>query len=495
MAMTKVSNINLETTASYQPLSNLNVRFWNQDVNTAELRFLITRNNFPLSLSKENVKIIIALEQGENFISSEDFIVSSEVDGVASFLIPKDFMAAADGEVTGQVFVGTIDGNRTLVQRKFSFEVSRDLLSKIPTEEKIKYIKTFDDLKLEIGSRLGSIEETLSTLENFISEIEYTTQKGVDELTSLFNSQTLTFNNNYDEKYNTINTIKTDIESYVTTAKADMVAKKKEFDEAVLASGLVTEVDAKNWQKYKLTNDDGTRVYLSKGSFTDVNQLPPGFYETVTADDASSQGFPPGINDSSFVEIDVTKGGSTRTQIKVVMNYNMKTFCKTIHTNGADNYGWKEVPYVNAADPFETITGSKNKANAAENNAKLYTDERVNEQHAVLFSGSTNGVNKTVNLTGSMDDYEYIIVSGDVIGNDFSQIVVPSISGSVVNMQNMNLRDSDGMLLGVYEVRLETTSTTIKITNDVAYDNITDSGSGQGRNAWTITRVEGVMKK
>ena len=61
MSMNKIKDVKLETTATYQPLSDLNVRFWSQDKNTAELRFIITRNQFPLSLSKENVKVIIAL--------------------------------------------------------------------------------------------------------------------------------------------------------------------------------------------------------------------------------------------------------------------------------------------------------------------------------------------------------------------------------------------------------------------------------------------------
>ena len=36
MSMSKTKNILLETTATYQPLSDLNVRFWSQDKNTAE---------------------------------------------------------------------------------------------------------------------------------------------------------------------------------------------------------------------------------------------------------------------------------------------------------------------------------------------------------------------------------------------------------------------------------------------------------------------------
>lgn len=490
MSMNKIKDIPLETTATYQPLSDLNVRFWQQDKGVAELRFLITRNDRPLSLSKENVKIIIALESGENFISSEDFIIDTEVDGVVRFLIPTDFMRVATN-VIGQVYVGTLDGDEVLVERQFKFAVSQDLLSNIPVEEKVRYIKTFDDLRIEIGDRLGSIEETLLSLENFIEEIEYTTKQGVDEITNLFNSQTIAFNTNYDEKFNTINTIKTDIETYVADAQADMVAKKAEFDEAVAGSGLVTEVSAENWQKYKMTNDDGSRIYLSKDSFTDITTLPPGLYETVSGVDALAQGFPEGHNDSAFSVIDVTTSGSDRRQIKVVSHYNSKTWVKYIHTNGEDR-GWKEIPVVDDVALIETTSNSQKKANTAENNSKLYTDEKLTEQHGVLFNGSTANVGGVINLTDSMDKYKMLVISGSVPGGTFNEVILLSTMGSSINLQTFNLRDTDGMFLGMYEIRMSVNSQTkLTIENDVSYDNISDTGSGEKRNAYTITRIEG----
>src|SRR5699024_2483888 len=115
--------------------------------------------------------------------------------------------------------------------------------------------------------------------------------------------------------------------------------------------------------------------------------------------------------------------------------------------------GWSG--WENKFDGLEKSIDAQAKANVAENNAKVYADSKVDEQHNILFSGSVNGVGQTVNLTGNMNDYEYIIVSGECAGNDFSQIIVPSIAGSVVNIQSFNLRDTDGMFLGMYEVRLE----------------------------------------
>lgn len=492
MSMNKIVNIPLETTAYYQSLSKLNVQLWNQDKNTAELRFLITRNNFPLPLSGENVKVILTLESGDSFISTDDLDIENEVEGVATYIIPEEFMKVATS-VVGQIYVTTIDGEEIVVQRKFSFEVAEDLLSTIPSEDKIRYIKMFDDLKEEMSNRLDGVTNALSQLESNIDAVNNARETGITAINNLYNAKLVTFNQNFDDKMALINGAIEDLEEYADTTLADMTTKKEAFDASVTGSGLITTGQTDSWQKYKLTNEDGTRTYLTKGSFTDVHALEPGYYETVS-NDTPTQGFPSAFANNAYIEIDVLKSNSERKQITVTQSSRGQTFVKFLHIDGEDN-GWKEVAYVDPTDAYEKVSGSSAKANTAENNAKVYTDARVDQEHSILFSGSVNGVNNTVNLTGSMNDYEFIIISGDFLGNDFSQIVVPSITGSVVNMQNLNLRDTDGMLLGVYEVRLEITSTTIKITNDVAYDKSSDTGSGPNRNAYTIIRVEGVHKK
>ena len=193
MSMSKTKNILLETTATYQPLSDLNVRFWSQDKSTAELRFIITRNQFPLSLSKENVKVIIALESGSSFISSDDFIIDSEVEGVARYIIPTDFMRVASN-VTGQVYVTTLDKEEIIVERQFKFTVSNDLLSDYPSEDKLRYIKTFDDLRNEIASRVSKLESDMETMEDYVTQVQDTTQKGLAALNDLISKKIKEYN-------------------------------------------------------------------------------------------------------------------------------------------------------------------------------------------------------------------------------------------------------------------------------------------------------------
>ena len=482
MAMNKIQDVKLETTATYQPLSDLNVRFWSQDKNTAELRFIITRNKFPLSLSKENVKVIIALESGASFISSDDFIIDSEVEGVARYIIPTDFMRVASN-VTGQVYVTTLDREEVIVERQFKFTVSDDLLSDYPSEDKLRYIKTFDDLRTEISSRVSKLESDMETMEDYVTQVQDTTQEGITALSTLIQQKQDAYNTNHTAKMKELNDKGSEYSTKFDDDKVYMDEKLEAFKESVTGSGLVTQGEAQSWQKYKLTDDSGVLPIVNlKGDLAALQALPSGFYY---------RSFVPitGMGQTSstgFVTVWESNGGS-------VKNISFKPYNSTqefIMRYYNEWTGWE-----NKFDGLEKSIDAQSKANVAENNAKLYTDTRVDQEHAILFSGSVNGVNNTVNLTDSMDNYEFIIVSGDCAGNDFSQIVVPSITGSVVNMQNLNLRDSDGLLLGVYEVRLEITSTTIKITNDVAYDHPSDTGSGPNRNAYTITRVEGVHKK
>ena len=144
--MDKITNVKLETTANYQSLSKLGVSFWNQDTNTAILQFHITRNNYPLSLSQENVKVFIALESGDSFLVDDNLDYVNELNGVVAYTIPNDFMRVAKN-VVGQVYVTTLDGEETVIQRQFSFDVANDLIASLPAEDKIREIKYFADMR------------------------------------------------------------------------------------------------------------------------------------------------------------------------------------------------------------------------------------------------------------------------------------------------------------------------------------------------------------
>ncbi|PTI23407.1 BppU family phage baseplate upper protein [Staphylococcus warneri] len=92
-------------------------------------------------------------------------------------------------------------------------------------------------------------------------------------------------------------------------------------------------------QKYKFTNDDGTRKWLGTLS-SPVESLEPGLYECTIPANANTVNAPLDINNSSYIaELNITKSSSGRKQIILIQNYTEDMWLKTIHTNGADR-GW-----------------------------------------------------------------------------------------------------------------------------------------------------------
>lgn len=484
MPMSKIKDIKLETTATYQPLSDLNVRFWSQDKNTAELRFIITRNQFPLSLSKENVKVIIALESGSSFISSDDFIIDSEVEGVARYIIPTDFMRVASN-VTGQVYVTTLDKEEIIVERQFKFTVSNDLLNDYPSEDKLRYIKTFDDLRNEIASRVSKLESDMGTMEDYVVQVQDTTQEGITALTTLIQQKQDAYNANHTAKMKELNDKGSEYSAKFDDDKVYMDDKFQAFQESVNGSGLITTGQSKDWQKYKLTNDDGKVQYLSKGTISNVLDLPTGIYETIANDDATTQGLP--VN-NTYVQIKVLQmaNNTRRKIIEVTSTYNSKKWDRQLHTDGSIDTGWREVAYINPNNPFETTQESQNKANTAENNAKQYTDSR----HVILFDGEVKGVNSTIQLQDDYTNYSMLVISGYFPGGEWTKAHLVANTRSI-HVCETNIIDSTAAGGGIYELLIQKTNArtlTIGLDN---YMEITSNIGYTNADKFTIQRIEG----
>ena len=482
MSMSKIKDIKLETTANYQPLSDLNVRFWNQDKNTAELRFIITRNQFPLSLSKENVKVIIALESGSSFISSDDFIIDSEVEGVARYIIPTDFMRVASN-VTGQVYVTTLDKEEIIVERQFKFTVSNDLLSDYPSEDKLRYIKTFDDLRNEIASRVSKLESDMETMEDYVTQVQDTTQEGITSLTNLIKQKQDAYNANHTAKMKELNDKGSEYSAKFDDDKVYMDDKHQAFKESVMNSEVVTQGESKEWQKYKLTEEDGNRI--SKEGL-DLLNLDTGYYETWNAVNGPIDGT------ADTFEVNVTTGSSGQKTIVAIQSYLNKTFINTIHTDDQDT-GWKELISLPLDEEVETKISSEQRANETLTNANQYTNEQLSNQHTVLFEGSVNGVGSEIILEDDLENYSMIIISGYMPAKNFdTPFLINNHKKERFILSEFNLIDRDGGLSGFWEASLErVNNVTFKIYHDVKYDFFTGAKSDGNVNAWTIKRIEG----
>ena len=480
MPMSKIKDIKLETTATYQPLSDLNVRFWSQDKNTAELRFIITRNQFPLSLSKENVKVIIALESGSSFISSDDFIIDSEVEGVARYIIPTDFMRVANN-VTGQVYVTTLDKEEIIVERQFKFTVSNDLLSDYPSEDKLRYIKTFDDLRNEIASRVSKLESDMETMEDYVAQVQDATQEGITSLTTLIQQKQDAYNANHTAKIKELNDKGSEYSAKFDDDKVYMDDKFQAFQESVNGSGLITTGQSKDWQKYKLTSDDGTYPNVTLNSdLSKLQALPPGFYYGLGTPINIS-----GVSTSGFIEVSVKPPGTVKHIVYRPYNVN-KEFVMRYYNE------WSE--WEDKIDGLEKSVDAQAKANTAENNAKQYTDEKYSRRNKILFEGTANGVGTAINLDEDLDNFIMLYIIGDFPGGEFSELGNP-IGTRNININKDNIIGMDATDAISYECTLKKVDRQkLEINSDNYVNILTGEGSGADANKFTIQKIIGVYK-
>ncbi|MDW4369463.1 BppU family phage baseplate upper protein [Staphylococcus saprophyticus] len=482
MSMNKIANIKLETTANYQSLSGLNVQFWNQDKGTAILQFHITRNNYPLSLSQENVKVFIALESGDSFLVDDNLDYVNELNGVVAYTIPNDFMRVAKN-VVGQVYVTTLDGEETVIQRQFSFDVANDLIASLPAEDKIREIKYFADMRAEVAEMMTKLNNDFENMNDYVSQVEQTTEDGIAALTNLINTKQDVYNANHTAKMKELNDKGSEYSAKFDDDKVYMDDKFQAFKESVSGSGLVTTGSAANWQKYKLTQDNGNTLYDSsfKLDFNNIEQLANLGVGTRyvaapinTPTEATS-------NNGWLTKFD--RGAVKYLEFRP---YNSnQIFIKRFYTEWGD---WEHV----GLDPtkVETPTGATEKANTAENNAKQYTDEKMSTLHEVLFTGSVNGVSKNIILNDDYNNFDEVRLFYSTLGGRDSKIVKAKETNQIV-IHSFNLTNSDGSNGDIFETTIDRVNgTTLKISNEVRFNLLNQTGGSTS--GITITEIIGV---
>ncbi|GBU67772.1 BppU family phage baseplate upper protein [Staphylococcus aureus] len=126
-------------------------------------------------------------------------------------------------------------------------------------------------------------------------------------------------------------------------------------------------------------------------------------------------------------------------------------------------------------------------------NGRLEPQWTVPNEHksTVLFDGGANGVGTTINLTESYTNYSILLVSGTYPGGIIEGFGLTALPNAI-QLSKANVVDSDGNGGGIYECLLsKTSSTTLRIDNDVYFDLGKTSGSGANANKVTITKIMG----
>ena len=492
MAMDKIANVNLETTANYQNLSNLNVQFWNQDKGTAVLQFKITRNDFPLSLSKENVEVFIKLESGANYIvdSTEvtdgGFEIIDELNGIVSYTIPTEFMTVAQS-VTGQVYVATKDREEVVVQRKFNFEVAEDLLSTIPASEKLKEIKLFSQLRGEVSDTMAKLNEDFANMQDYVTMVNQAATDGVNQLNTLSEDKLTAYNNNHTKKLNEMTTKGDNYTTQFVDDKNYVDTKISEFEQKVMDSDVVTEGEASNWQKYKLTQDGGFTLF-DENLFLDFNDS-----DQLSNLSVGTRYIVKSLNSPEKATSNhgwLTKCDRGDKKFIEYRPYNSpQVFVKRFYETW---YDWELI--TPDYDVIETLTGAQSKANTAENNAKVYAKDLVDKKTTVLFEGTANGVGTTVNLSESMDNFYVLLIYASTPGGNHVDIVSPYGSETIF-VKSVNLPDNGNVGGAIFECGIQKSQRNqLTIIHDVSLDLSNFQASGSSANNVTIKRIVGVRK-
>lgn len=477
MPMSKIKDIKLETTADYQSISGLNVQFWNQDKGTAILQFNITRNNYPLGLSEENVKVFIALESGDSFLVDDNLDYVDELNGVVAYTIPNEFMRVATS-VKGQVYVTTLDEEEVVVQRQFTFNVANDLIADLPAEDKIREIKYFSDMRAEVAQMMEKLNNDFANMNDYVTQVEQTTQDGITALTNLINTKQDAYNANHTAKMKELNDKGTEYSTKFDEDKEYMDDKFQAFQESVNGSGLITTGQSEDWQKYKLTSDDGTYPFINLQNNTEsLYSLTNGIYYTAGTPHNISN-----VSTSGFIEITVRQGASAKRMTFKPYNSN-RIFEKWFYNEWSD---WYELVTSKDASQIETVQESQNKANTAENNAKQYTDSR----HVILFDGEVSGVNSTIQLQDDYTNYSLLVISGEFPGGEWTKTHLVA-NTKTIHVTEINLLDSTAEGGGIYELLIQKTDArtlTIGLDN---YMEITSNTGYTNAGKFTIQRIEG----
>lgn len=374
-----------------KPISDLGVGFYNLDENTAILRFQLSNEKGPLLIHENNLTAYAYFESTNGSVSDViELKIEDSFNGIVTITLDKEFLQASTStKVKGQVYIGVnnVDGNpeynEVAVFREFTFEVADALINKISSFTKIEYIRMFDQLKMRIEQKVKDIEEAIANGADYVAEMKSVLQKGVEtlntivadgktdiqqyitqaknNLTKIRNDATediiTTTNNAKSSVQDTASTAVNNINTKATEATEHVDAKVTEFNETVEANGFVTpeklteDLTALNWQKFKLTNENGTYQVLSLSS--DIEQLhalgPGNYYTTGTPITGAS-------STAGFLKVEQREGTVKRvtfrpynsTQKWIKRFYNDWSDWERVDNTQIDT-GWIELSIINGA--------------------------------------------------------------------------------------------------------------------------------------------------
>lgn len=434
---------NLTAQPHIKPISDLGIGFYNLDENTAKLRFNLFNVTGPLQLSDDNMTAFAYFESTNG--SASDVIELEVIDkfkGIVGLTLDSEFLKACTSTtVTGQVYIGVnnIDrkkeNNETAVFGEFEFEVADALINKISSFEKVEHIRMFTDLKREIEKRVYDIEEAIKNGEDYVTKVKNAAEEATNNIinfTSNMQNSVSNISENakkdirklHDQTQSEINTLTKNARSNLeessettinrVTSKGEETNsyidnKLSEFNDIIENHGFIkpTDLDDLSWQKYKMTENDGSRIRIDNFSenYNDVTELPSGYFDITIPEDNENVNAPADSNGNktgylAAVNVYVY---NDRKQIFLMEYYTGDLYLKSVH-RGIDR-GWQAIT-KKVSDtgwiPFQLINGAKsNTEYKSENENGFDCAYRIFEQNGVVtkkirVNGSKISHNQTI---------------------------------------------------------------------------------------------------
>ena len=173
MSIEKSILLNFKDEPKLNTLTNLNIGFYNMDVNTAKIQFQMTKDNFPLYLSDRHVQSYVVFKTFDKRVVSNVYSLKiiDELNGILEATVPYEFLKAATTpngitKVLGQVYINVNGLDDTISFAEFSFNIKDSLINQISGEIKFDTIRMFEDLKKEIYDDVDEMKQYISTLED-----------------------------------------------------------------------------------------------------------------------------------------------------------------------------------------------------------------------------------------------------------------------------------------------------------------------------------------
>lgn len=414
MELEKVGKLDLNEEPYLQPISNRGIGFYNLDKNTAKFQFVVQKDNKPLLISDKNVKgyaFFKAANGTEEKRPSTSGVLDVEfidpMKGIIGITVPQWFLKnVVDSEVLGEIYLSLNDVNNvgkddTVVLGTFKFTVRDSLINQIESDIKVSYIRMFDELRSElekkvqqlkqdIGDTQTLIETIRQTAEDYLIKINKAQADAIVSITDALMSSNESIGLEREEALRQIDAkrdaIKTDYDlasdtfkktydsnvdafnSNVNQANTTIDEKLQTFNETLERDGFTTpeyvesKFAEKNWQKFKLTNDDGTNFYdanlqIDFNNNEQLMSLPIGTRYVVLASNN-----PTGTNNNGWLTKYKRNGDAVLIQYQP---YNstviyQKRFYKSWsewERVGSDvvDTGWIDLQLVNSASPHNEL--------------------------------------------------------------------------------------------------------------------------------------------